>query len=36
MYTTGGFINYLLMENVYEPEAITSRQIRGYLTELEF
>jgi len=34
MYTTGGFINYLLMENVYEPEAITSRQIKGYLTEV--
>ena len=34
IYTTGGFVNYLLMESVYEPEAITSSQIRGYLTEV--
>jgi len=33
-YTTGGFINFLLMESVFEPEAITSSHIRGYLTDV--
>ena len=33
-YTTGGFIHYLLKESVFEPEAITSIHIRGYLSEV--
>jgi len=33
-YTAGGFINYLIMEGVFEPEAITSSHIRGYLSEV--
>ena len=33
-YTTGGFVNFLIMESVFEPEAINSSHIRGYLTEV--
>ncbi len=33
-YTTGGFVNYIVMESVFEPEAITSSHIRGYLSEV--
>ena len=33
-YTTGGFITFLIMGGIFEPEAITSSQIRGYLTKV--
>ena len=33
-YTTGGFIHYLFKECVFEPEAISSSHVRGYLSEV--
>lgn len=33
-YTTGGFIHFLSKECVFEPDAITSSHVRGYLSEV--
>jgi site-specific recombinase XerD len=33
-YTTGGFIHFLSKEGVFEPEAITTSHVRGYLSEV--